>query len=742
MKTRCLFCSILLLVLLSAGGLYYFLKDLPGVKEIKQDIHENPTRIYASDGVLIGQLSRLRGEYVSLKEMPDILIKAVVATEDSRFFQHKGVDYLAIIRAFLKDLVYRRFKEGGSTITQQLAKMAFLSNEKTITRKIKELIIALRLERSLSKEEILELYLNRAYFGWGFYGVQSAADGYFGKSVKDINLKEAAVLAGLLKAPEYYSPFRNPELAEKRAKVVLRRMEKVGFLKPSERKRAERLKLHITKAPQVDEIYGYYLDAVKQYLIKRYGPMQTFNGGLRVYTTMRRWAQIKAVETLKSELERLDKLYGWRGPLGHKKGISIQKEFKGILPGDTLKPFVGQKSKALVLRVYPDKAICKVKGAYGVLRRKDAFWARRIYKAGRTKVIKRFNLKKILKPGDIVLVKIKDIKAETAYLRLEQIPQIQGAMVSIRPKDGYVQALVGGYSYRLSQFNRALRAKRQAGSVFKPFIYALALSKGYSPDSIIYDTPVEYKTNDGSTWRPMNYDRRFHGKVTLAEALKNSLNVATIKIAESVGVNEIASLAIKAGFTEPIPRDLSIALGSLSTSPVQIASAYTAFATDGVIRKPLFIKEIRDQQGRVIERRDTEKVALIPPEIAYVVTQMLVQVVKDGTGRLAGGLADGVAGKTGTTDGFRDAWFVGYTPSLVTAVWVGFDDNRSLGSGMSGGKIAAPIWKHYMRYLIGAGEKITFNRPKNVVKLYKKWRSNDARKLEESFKDLLWNKND
>ncbi|NOX21254.1 MAG: PBP1A family penicillin-binding protein [Nitrospirae bacterium] len=743
MKGKCIVCGLLLLVFLSTIGAFYFLKGLPGVKDIRQGIRENPTRIYASDGVLIGQLSRLRGEYVSLKEMPDVLIKAVIATEDSRFFQHRGVDYLAIIRAFLKDLIYRRFKEGGSTITQQLAKMAFLSNEKTITRKIKELIIALRLERSLSKEEILELYLNRAYFGWGFYGVQSAADGYFGKSVKEINIKEAAVLAGLLKAPEHYSPFRNPELAEKRARVVLKRMEKVGFLKPSERKRAERIKLHITKAPQVDEIYGYYLDAIKQYLIKRYGPMQTFNGGLRVYTTLRRWAQIKAVETLKSELEKLDKLYGWRGPLGHKKGISIQKEFKSILPGDTLKPFVGQKSRALVLRVYPDRAICKVKGAYGVLKKKDALWARRIYRSGRRELIKSFNLKEILKPGDIVLVKIKDVKAETAYLRLEQIPRIQGAIVSIRPQDGYVQALVGGYSYRLSQFNRALRAKRQAGSVFKPFIYALALTKGFSPDSIVYDTPVEYKTRDGSVWRPMNYDRRFHGKVTLAEALKDSLNVATIKIAESVGVDEIASLASKAGFTEPIPRDLSIALGSLSTSPLQLAAAYTAFAaTDGIIRKPLFIKEIRDQHGRVLEKNEAIRAELIQAEIAYVVTQMLVQVVRDGTGRLAGGLADGVAGKTGTTDGFRDAWFVGYTPSMVTVVWVGYDDNRSLGAGMSGGRVAAPIWKHYMRYLIGRGEKITFNRPKNVVKLYKKWKSANSRELEESFRDLLWNKND
>ena len=742
MKIRCLCLAFLVSVITIAGGLYLFLKDLPGVKEIRQDIRENPTRIYAADGVLIGQLSRLKGEYVSLTEMPDELIKAVIATEDSRFFHHRGVDYLAIIRAFVKDLLYRRFKEGGSTITQQLAKMAFLSNEKTFKRKIKELIIALRLEKTLTKEEILELYLNRAYFGWGFYGVESASEGYFGKSVRNINIKEAAVLAGLLKAPEYYSPFRNPELAEKRARLVLRRMEKVGFLKPSERKKAEQISLHISRTPQVDEIYGYFIDAVKRYLIEHYGPMQTFNGGLRVYTTVRRWAQIKAVETLKKELERLDKGYGWRGPIGHKSQLSVQKELRNISNGKTLKPFIGQKSRALVLRVYPDRAICKVKGAYGILTINNATWARKQYKGGRSRVLKRFNLRKILKPGDLVLVRIKSIRGDAAYLSLEQTPQIQGAIVSIKTEDGYVQALVGGYSYRLSQFNRALMAKRQAGSVFKPFVYALAVTDGFLPDSTIYDTPLKYKTADGRIWRPMNYDRRFHGRVTVAEALRNSLNVATLRLAESVGINRIVELAKKAGFDEPIPRDLSIALGSLSTSPLQIAAAYTAFASDGAMRKPIFIREIIGPNGKTIERNSTETVRLMSAEVAYVVTDMLIDVIDNGTGRLAKGLASGVAGKTGTTDGYRDAWFVGYTPQLVTVVWIGYDDNRSLGNGMSGGRIAAPVWRQYMKYLIVAGEKITFNRPKNVVKLYKKYKPKDAVEMEKSFRELLWDKKD
>ncbi|RMG70247.1 MAG: PBP1A family penicillin-binding protein [Nitrospirae bacterium] len=734
---RCGFCfSVLFLIGLAFVFYIYILRDLPDIKQIKRGLKENPTRVYASDGVEIGQLSRIKGEYVSYSQIPSVLVKAVVATEDSKFFKHRGIDYAAIIRAFLKDLFYGSFREGGSTITQQLAKLAFLSREKTIKRKIKELIIALRLEKGLTKEEILELYLNRAYFGSGLYGVESAAEGYFGKHLKELNIKEAATLAGLLRSPEYYSPFRSPRRAEERARVVLKRMELVGYLKPSERKRAERIRLKINASPGSDEIYGYYLDVVKAYLIEKYGPNRTFNGGLRVYTTLRRWAQIKAVQTLKDELERLDRQYGWRGPVTH-RNISVQNEFKGIQSGKLLKPFVGKRVKGLVLRVYADRAIVKVKGAYGVLRLSEAKWARRVYSRAGKRLIRGFNLKKILKPGDVILVKVKSVNANRAYLSLTQEPLLEGAIVSIKPQNGYVQALVGGYSYRRSQFNRSVSALRQAGSVFKPFVYALALMKGYSPDSVINDTPVAYKTGDGRLWRPMNYDKKFHGRVTLREALMQSLNVATVRLAEAVGINDIVAIAKRAELGKDIPRDLSLALGTVSTSPLKLATAYTAFANNGVIHTPLFIKEVLTEDGRVLEKNRSSSRRLFPPQTAYTVTEMLVDVVREGTGRLASGLATGVAGKTGTTDGYRDAWFVGFTPELVTVVWVGFDDNRSLGTGMSGGRVSAPLWKRYMRNLIAKGEKITFNPPENVVKL-----KNKKRTMEDVFKRLLWDKED
>ena len=726
------------LILIVALSGYTFLKTIPGPEDIKKGLTENPTIVYASDGVEIGQFGRVKGEYVPFEKIPPVLIKAVVATEDRKFFSHKGVDYAAIIRAFLKDLFYMRFKEGGSTITQQLAKMAFLSREKTLIRKIKEFIIALRLERELTKKEIMELYLNRAYFGGGFYGVQSAAEGYFGKDLRELNTKEAAMLAGLLRAPEYYSPFRNPERAERRARLVLKRMELVGYLKPSERRRAQKIRLRLSTAPDTDEVYGYYLDVVKRYLIQKYGPHRTFNGGLRVYTALRRWAQIKAVEVLKKELERLDMRYGWRGPLKHLK-ISVQKEFKDIKSARLLRPFVGENTKGTVLRVYPQRAIIKVKGAYGVLRKADALWASKVIKNGKTIRLRRFSLKKILKPGDVVLVKIKSIKGDTAYLSLRQYPLVQGAIVSIKPQNGYVQALVGGYSYRLSQFNRAVSAKRQAGSVFKPFVYALALKKGYSENSVVSDTPVVYKTAN-RIWRPMNYDRRFHGRVTLKEALKQSLNVATLRLAESVGVGEIVGIARKAGLAKDVPHDLSIALGTLSTSPLKIATAYTAFPNNGLIKAPLFVKEVRTRDGRLLEKNTSSGTELLPPDIAYRVTMMLVDVVQDGTGRPASGLVKGVAGKTGTTDGYRDAWFVGFTPELITVVWVGYDDNRSLGWGHTGGRVAAPIWKAYMRYLIGGEKDFTFNPPQNVVKLYKPQRKN--KDLNSIFDRLLWGKDD
>jgi penicillin-binding protein 1A len=713
---KCFLIVVLLLMAAASAGFYLFIvKDLPTVQQLRTG-KPPVTYIYASDGVLIGQLSSLPGRYVSIKEMPEHLINAVIATEDSRFFRHKGIDYVAIVRAAVKDILYGRFKEGGSTITQQLAKILYLSKEKTIIRKLKEAIIAIKLERHLSKEEILELYLNRAYFGGGAYGVEDASRLYFGKSVKRLNIKEAALLAGLLKAPNLYSPFKNLKRAEQRASLVLRRMEEEGYLKPSERRAAEAIRLTY-KTEARDDIYGYFLDMVREYLEEKYGHDAIYKDGLRVYTTLRRWAQISATRALRRGLERVDKLKGWRGPIAHRENLDVQKELKSLMPGDSLKQFRGRRLKATVLRVYPEKAILKVNGAYAQLKRKDALWARRVVREDGVKYLKNFSLKKILSPGDIILVKVKKIRGGIAYVSLEQEPLVEGAIVAVEPATGFIQALVGGYSYRKSQFNRALYAKRQAGSVFKPFVYALAFDRGLTPATVMKDEPVEYPRGDGEYWRPMNYDRKYRGRVNLREALVQSLNIPTVKVVEQVGLSELIAFTKRIGFSD-IPEDLSLSLGSAAVTPLEVVRAYTVFPNYGRLVEPIFIKKIINSRGETLEIGTTSGRRVISDGAAFLVTDILREAIQRGTGQKASGLPVAAAGKTGTTDSYRDAWFAGYTPSLLAVVWVGYDDGSSMGRGMSGGRIAAPVWKEFVSALVKAQKEREFRRPESVVVHY------------------------
>ncbi|RMG01547.1 MAG: PBP1A family penicillin-binding protein [Nitrospirae bacterium] len=630
-----------------------------------------------------------------------------MATEDSRFFRHRGIDYIGVARALVRDILSMSFREGGSTITQQLAKLLFLGHEKTLTRKIKEAVIAIVLEKRLTKEEILELYLNRAYFGSGAYGVEMASKKYFGKSAQRLSPKEAAMIAGLLKAPNRYSPFRDVQRAEQRARVVLRRMEDEGYLKPSERKLAEKEPLRLRPTRFGDEPYGYFTSIVRDYLEDRYGPEAVNAGGLRVYTTVRRWAQIKGVETLKDALEKYDKIRGWRGPSGHIDNISVQKELKRLAPGDVLKEFEGKVLRATVLRVTPEKAILSVNGAYAVLKKQNARWAKLRYDGKRNITVrsKRFDLNKILSVGDQVLVRVERISGGVVYTSLEQLPEVQGALVSINPSNGEVEALVGGYDYKLSPFNRAVYAKRQAGSAFKPFVYALSLQKGYTAVATLRDEPVVFPVKNGKTWRPLNYDRKYRGKVSLRDALTYSLNVPTVNLAKAVGLDEIVKFAGKVGLKPPKKPDLSMVLGSLVVSPLSLTAAYTIFANGGEYHPPIIIRRVTDSKGKVLEEHYSQPRRVVSRGVSFIITDILRDVIRRGTGRRAGGLPIDVAGKTGTTDDYRDAWFVGYSTELLTGVWVGYDDGRSLGEGMSGGRLAAPIWREFMRKVSGKGVK-------------------------------------
>lgn len=682
------------------GGAYFaFTKGLPSIEEIKEYRPTSGTKIYADDDTLIGELKVEKGIFVPIDKIPKNVINAVVAVEDSRFWKHKGIDYFAILRAFIKDVISAGLKEGGSTITQQLAKVVFLTPEKTIKRKIREAALAIKIERNLTKKEILELYLNKIYFGHGAYGVEMASKTYFGKSVKDISLPEAALIAGLIRAPLIYSPFNDLSRAKERQKIVLLRMKEEGYIKKSEMENALKKPIYLSSYRKGKEANEYFIDYVKRYLEEKYGVETVYKGNMKVYTTLDRQAQLYAAMALQQGLRELDKRRGWRGPIDHRDDINIEKELQGSDAEPLVVTNFDDISSGLVLKVSEKEALIKSRGIIGKLLIEDAKWASKVIDPKRRtfKFLKNFNLTQILKPGDIVKVKIKSKQGNKIRFSLEQDPEVEGAIVAIEPDTGFIRVLIGGYDYIKSDYNRALYAKRQPGSAFKPIIYACALDHGYTPASIIIDEPVSYFGGSKGKWTPENYDHKFYGPTTLRDALTYSRNVVTIKLVESMGVNNVIDCAKNIGINSDMPSDLTIALGSLSMTPFDLSLTYTVFASYGMRPKPIAIKYIVDSKGRIIESNEPEAEEVLSPQTAFLITSMLEDVVKRGTGWRAKSLGIPVAGKTGTTNEYRDAWFVGYTTNIVAAVWVGFDDMRPLGPQETGARAASPIWVNFMR---------------------------------------------
>lgn len=709
---------IAILIGVSLGTYGAIATGIPSIQDLKYQRAITGTRIYADDDSLIGELKVERGIYLPLKAMPKHLINAVVAVEDSRFWKHKGFDYIAILRAAIKDVLHVRIKEGGSTITQQLAKITFLTPEKTITRKIKEIALAKKIEKSLSKEEILELYLNRIYLGHGAYGVEMAARVYFGKSARDLNLSESALIAGLIKAPSLYSPYNNIMLAVDRQRTVLQRMEDEGFIKPSEREKAEKRPLHFATLRGGVEANNYFIEYIRRYLEEKYGEEMVYKGGMKVYTTLDRKAQVAAARALQLGLRELDKRKGWRGPIDHKK-VDAERELKSREAGFQIPENYADITSGIVLKVGPREAIIKARGILGRLSIENARWASNILdpKTGKTTNLKDFTIDKILKVGDVVKVRFLSVSGNKVEFSLEQDPLVEGAVVAIDPNTGFIRALVGGYDYSRSEFNRALYAKRQPGSAFKPIIYAAALDAGFTPASIIMDEPVTYPGGLRGEWSPENYDHKFYGPTRLRDALAYSRNVVTVKLLESVGVNRVIDFAQRLGIEGNMPHDLSLALGSMTITPFELCSAYSVFAAGGIRMKPVAIKYITDAKGSVIESNEPEGEQVISPETAFLITSMMEDVINYGTGWRVKALGRPVAGKTGTTNDYRDAWFAGYTPDIVACVWVGFDDMKPLGNQETGAKAASPIWLNFVKS-IDSGDPIGFSVPEGIVSYY------------------------
>ena len=597
------------------GALWAFTilpRSLPSVTALETLQPVQGSRIYDDNDEPMTELHVERRIFVPLAQIPPALRDAIIATEDRRFYSHWGVDPIGIARAVVQNYRRGRIVEGGSTITQQLAKVLFLTADKSLERKLKEAVLALELERRYSKDRILEMYLNQVYFGHGAYGVEAAARTYFGKSVSELTVREAALLAGLPRAPSSYLPFDHANAAKRRRELVLRRMVEYGALKEEEAKRIARTDLGLI-APERRRTTGqYFLDYVQQTLEAKYGADLVFKGGLNIYTTLSPSMQLAAEQAMR----------------------------------DGLKALEGRSAKA--------------------------------------------------RPGE----------------------NPEGAIITIEPQTGYVKAMVGGYDFLRSEFNRAVQAKRQPGSAFKPVIYIAALEAGFTPATRIEDSPVSYPTgSNGQTWKPENYDRIFRGPTTLQQAIEESVNVVTVKLQERIGINKTVQVARRLGITSPLDINLSLALGTSDLSLLELTSAYGVLANQGVWMPPVTVRYITDAQGKLLEEHVPEGREAVAPETAYVITHMLRGVVERGTGQAAKVLGRPIAAKTGTTNDYSNAWFVGFTPRLATGVWVGYDLPRSLGRDETGSRVAVPIWVGYMGKILAESPKEDFPVPDRVAML-------------------------
>ena len=703
-----------------AGILWIATRDLPTFDSF-QDYHPSlVSRVYADNGELIGQFFIERRLYTPIDKIPKAFTQAVIATEDTRFFDHPGLDIVGIGRAAWTNLKKGGRFQGASTITQQLARALFLSPERTYQRKIKELILAVKMEWVLTKEQILEMYLNQIYFGHGAYGVAAAALTYFDKNVSDLSLPESAFLAGLPKAPNTYSPYRNPDLAKSRKELVLGRMVEAGYITNEEAQAAMATTLAY-RHQSIEPIAAYFLEEVRQHLVDRYGETLVYKGGLRIYTTLNIAMQKIAEEAVRTGLRQLDKRQGWRGPIEH---IDFSKDFT---PPDTFPELQSPKAafvhglyRALVTNVTKQSAQILIGNTYkGSILFEDMRWAqRRLEKSGDvgTAVVRdKASPLQLLKVGDIIEVAPKNGTVESGEFVLEQTPIVEGALIAMDPRTGAVQSMVGGYDFTRSQFNRAVIARRQPGSAFKPLIYASALQQGLTPATLILDAPVVYEDEDlDRVWKPENYEKRFFGTITLREALRHSRNAATVRLLEQIGVPEVVNIASNLGIRSPLSQDLSLALGSSSVTLQEITSAYGVFANQGLWLEPYLITHAKNLNGEILEQHQFEPRQAMTKENAYLITNMLMDVIQSGTGRLAKSIGRPLAGKTGTTNSYNDAWFVGYAPNLATGVWVGFDGVRTLGRLESGAHAALPIWTKFVDQALLHSPVMTFPIPNDI----------------------------
>jgi penicillin-binding protein 1A len=732
----------------AAGLFWHFSKGLPDYSQLQNYQPAVMTRVHAADGSLLAEYARERRLFVPIQAIPKLVINCFVAAEDKNFFEHGGLDISGIARAamvYVQNFGSNRRPQGASTITQQVAKNFLLTNEVSLDRKVKEALLALRIERTYSKEKILELYLNEIYLGMGAYGVAAASLLYFDKSVHELTIAEAAYLAALPKAPNNYHPFRQRERAIERRNYVIERLVEDHYISAQEGEKAKKEPLSVTLRPTGAHIFAaeYFAEEVRREIYEKYGETALYEGGLSVRTTLDPKLQVEARKALDDGLVRFDETKGWRGPVTK---IDVMGDWGVKLADVKALADIAPWRLAVVLESGDQTARIGLQPArepggliakereVGIIALDGVKWAKPAAGPERFKAVTKVS--QVLQPGDVVYV--EPTGKESTQFRLHQIPEVSGGLVAMDPQTGRVLALVGGFSYDQSQFNRATQALRQPGSSFKPFVYAAAIDNGYTPSSIVMDAPVEIDQGPGlPPWRPENYEAgKYFGPQTLRFGIEHSRNVMTVRLAQDLGMPLITDYAKRFGVYDDLPPYLSFALGAGETTVMRMTQAYSMFANGGRRITATLIDRIQDRYGKTIYRHDSRECRgcdadkwanqpepslvdrreqVIDPMTAYQITSIMEGVVLRGTAQPAmKDVGRPVAGKTGTTNEDKDVWFVGFTPSLTVGCYIGYDKPRTLGRDATGGHVAAPVVKDFIKMALAGKPGVPFAPPTGI----------------------------
>jgi len=700
-----------LLVLISAGAgalaglLLVYSTDLPQVEQLEHYRPSSTTELYDDQGRVIGSFALQRRVVASYEDYPRVLRDAVISIEDKDFEKHWGIDLWRILGAAYRDMVSGSRAQGASTLTMQLSRNLFLSPDRTFRRKMQEMMLAIQIERRFTKSQIFTLYANQIFLGHGVYGFEAGAEFYFNKKAKDLTLEEAAVLAGLPKAPNYYSPINAPDRSSRRRNLVINAMLEDGKITAADATRAKNSPLKLNVKSDSNSLAPYFVEEVRRYLEKKYGTDEVHEGGLRVYTSLNTDWQRAANQAVFDGLAAYEHRHGWKGRLKNVGADgSTLENYQDPIGNATIQ--TGDYLHAMVRAVTPKTATLKFGRYSATLTPADVKWTGTA------------SLLQLLKPGDLAYVRVSsasscgvaELQDCTAKVTLEQESELQGALLAIDNATGDVKAMVGGRDFEESKFNRATQALRQAGSSFKPYVYTAVMEHGGSPDDIILDAPVTFATASGP-YAPHNYDEKFEGNISLRRALAQSRNIPALKLADRVGIKTVIDTARRFGITSPLPAYLPVAIGAAEVTLLEQTAAFTAFPSDGVRVAPRYIRKVTDYNGRVLEEDYPEVKDVMSPQTARVMTSMLREVVQHGTAAQAAKLQLALAGKTGTTNDFTDAWFIGFSPSVTCGVWLGFDEKKSLGKKETGAVAALPIWMDFMKVALAGREQEDFMAP-------------------------------